>query len=287
LVLDKPPGMTSRAALDRAAPWFPAGTRIGHAGTLDPLATGVLVLCVGVASRLVEYVQDMRKTYRTEFLLGATSDTDDADGQVTMVQSATAPNHATIDQALKEFVGTIQQQPPEYSAARVGGRRAHELARHGREVILKPRTVHVHRIDILDYEYPNLRLEVECGKGTYVRSLARDLGQRLKCGALVQTLRRLQVGPFRAEDGLTLNADPQSAQARLLPLKEAVADLPQLVLSNDDVRRLRMGQAIASHEGRSDAKDVAAALDESNQLAAIVRFDPGQKVWRPEKVMAL
>src|SRR5438876_11138125 len=141
LVLDKPRGPTSREALDRAARWLPPRTRLGHAGTLDPLASGVLVLCIGSATRLTEFVQNMRKTYSTELVLGATSDTDDADGTITSVTAASIPDHQTVVQALGEFTGTIQQQPPAYSAAKVAGRRAHALARRGQQVLLQPRTV--------------------------------------------------------------------------------------------------------------------------------------------------
>ncbi|HEY8505713.1 MAG TPA: hypothetical protein VIL46_14105, partial [Gemmataceae bacterium] len=138
LVLDKPKGITSRAALDRALRWFPRRTRAGHAGTLDPLATGVLVLCLGSATRLTEYVQAMGKTYRSRFLLGSRSDTDDADGTVEPVPGARAPSREEIDAALARFVGEIDQIPPAYSAAKLTGARAYDLARAGEEVRLAP-----------------------------------------------------------------------------------------------------------------------------------------------------
>src|SRR5262245_64141974 len=143
LVLDKPHGVTSRAAVDRALRWFPRGTRIGHTGTLDPLATGVLVLCVGQATRLTEYVQDMAKTYRAGLLLGARSDTDDADGVVTSVVGAVAPDPVAVEVALAGFVGEIEQVPPAYSAAKLTGRRAYDLARRGEEVSRRPRRSHI------------------------------------------------------------------------------------------------------------------------------------------------
>src|SRR5829696_1916742 len=143
LVLDKPPGMTSREALDRAAKWFPRKTRVGHAGTLDPLATGVLVLAVGHATRLIEYVQAMPKAYRTGIRLGATSDTDDADGTVTPNPAAAPVDEPAVRAALDQFVGEVEQVPPAYSAARVGGRRAYDLARGGAEVTLAARRVRI------------------------------------------------------------------------------------------------------------------------------------------------
>src|SRR5262245_40734947 len=223
LVLDKPHGMTSRAAVDRALRWFPRGTKVGHTGTLDPLATGVLVLCVGAATRLADHVQLMGKTYRSTFRLGARSDTDDADGLVTSVEGGTPPAEDAVRAALAAFVGTIEQVPPAYSAAKVTGRRAYDLARRGGQVELAARPVQVYSIDVRRYDYPELDVEVRCGKGTYVRSLARDLGEKLGCGGLVQALRRTRVGPFRAEDAVALDAGAEAARARLLPPAQAVA----------------------------------------------------------------
>jgi tRNA pseudouridine55 synthase len=287
LVLDKPAGITSRTAVDRASGWFPRGTKIGHTGTLDPLATGVLVICVGVATRLAEYVQDMTKTYRTEILLGATSDTDDADGTITPDPDAVVPEPMAIEAALAEFFGTIEQVPPAYSAAKLAGRRAHELARKGHEVTLQPRTVRIHGIDLLDYTYPKLELEVRCGKGTYIRSLARDLGRRLGCGALVKTLSRIRVGPFLVSAGIALDADSAAARSRLLPVSAAVACLPRVIVSEAQAEQLRHGQAITWRgEALSDGGDVA-VFDEMEKLVGVARAQKQGKMLRPEKVLAM
>lgn len=176
LVIDKPGGMTSRDVVNRAQLWFPRKTKLGHTGTLDPLASGVLVVCVGAATRLAEYVQAMGKTYRTRILLGHRSDTDDADGTVTPVAGVAAVSEQAIRDALPRFVGTISQTPPAYSALKVAGQRAHDLARSGAEVKLAARPVSVYRIHLLGYDWPHLDLEIDCGKGTYIRSIARDLG---------------------------------------------------------------------------------------------------------------
>jgi len=194
LVLDKPAGLTSRAAVDRSLRWFPRRTRIGHTGTLDPLATGVLPIALGEATKTVAYAVDGAKHYRFTVGWGIETDTDDADGTVTPVPGVTAPEAARVTACLTEFIGEIAQVPPAFSAAKVTGRRAYDLARRGQEVMLRPRPVVIHQIDVLRYEYPHLELEVHCGKGTYIRSLARDLGDRLGCGALVETLRRTRVG---------------------------------------------------------------------------------------------
>src|SRR5947209_5602070 len=235
-VVDKPAGLTSRAVVDRVLRWFPKGTRIGHTGTLDPLATGVLVLCLGVATRLTEYVQRMDKVYRAGVRLGARSDTDDADGAITPVEPAAAPDAAAVAACLAGFVGDIEQTPPAYSAAKVAGRRAYALARQGHEVDLSPRRVHIYGIDVLTYDYPHLELEVRCGKGTYIRSLARDLGERLGCGGLVAMLRRTRVGPFAAEGAVTPETDPAEARSRLLPAEMAVAELARVTLPEREVR---------------------------------------------------
>lgn len=297
LVLDKPSGLTSRAVVDRVLGWFPKRTRMGHTGTLDPLATGVLVLCLGEATRLSEYVQRMSKNYRTMLQLGARSDSDDADGNITPVAAAVPPDAATVAGCVAEFVGVITQIPPAFSAAKVAGRRAYDLARQGRDVALQPRPVHIHAIDVLHYAYPHLELEVRCGKGTYIRSLARDLGERLGCAAFVQKLRRLRVGPFTTEGALTLDADAESARAQLLPLECAVAELPRFVLPLGDLKRLGQGQTVllgagsvsdgalsVAHASGSDSLD-AAVFDEGGRLAAVAMFDPRRHLLQPLKVL--
>jgi tRNA pseudouridine55 synthase len=274
LVLDKPSGLTSRAAVDRVLRWFPRRTRIGHTGTLDPLATGVLVLCLGAATRLAEYVQRMSKTYRAGLLLGARSDTDDADGTIVPVAGATAPDSARLAVCVRPFVGVIEQVPPAHSAAKVTGRRAYELARRCEEVSLRPRPVHIYGIDILRYHYPHLELEVHCGKGTYIRSLARDLGERLGCGALVQHLRRTRVGPFSVDDALTLEDDAPTAHTRLLPIERAVAELPHVVLPDTELHRLCRGQPVAPDVSpHADPGTEMAVFDEANHLAAVAMVD--------------
>jgi tRNA pseudouridine55 synthase len=291
LLLDKPGGVTSRTALDRALRWFPPGTRMGHTGTLDPLATGLLVLCLGRATRLAEYVQRMAKTYRTGLLLGARSDTDDADGTVTPVAEAVVPDAAAVAACLAGFVGTIDQVPPAFSAAKVTGRRAYDLARSGREVELRARPVAIHAIVVLGYAYPHLELEVRCGKGTYIRSLARDLGERLGCGALVAALRRTRVGPFAVEEAVSPEVTPETAHSRLLPAEMALAELPRLSLPGPVVTRLCQGQTVAlSGRDRSlppmDQDTEVAVFDAGGRAAAVALFDARRNVLRPAKVLS-
>lgn len=284
LAIDKPVEWSSHDVVDAARRWL--GTRrVGHLGTLDPLATGVLVLCVGAATRLAEYVQRMEKVYQAGIRLGARSDTDDADGSITAAEPAQPPDRAALDGTLREFLGDIEQVPPAYSAAKITGKRAYELARRGADVDLQPRRVTVHAIDRLAYEYPHLELEVRCGKGTYIRALARDLGERLGCGALVATLRRTRVGPFTSEDAVSLDAGAQEARARLLPVAAAVAELPRLELPAEEITRLRQGQAVRLRSPMATPAVEVAVFDAKAVLVAVARVDYGTFLVWPVKVL--
>ena len=210
---------------------------------------------------------------------------------------AFAPEAARVAVSVAAFVGVIAQVPPAYSAAKVSGRRAYDLARRGENVTLRPRSVRIDVIQILDYSYPHLELEIHCGKGTYIRSLARDLGERLGCGAFVQTLRRTRVGPFTTEEALTLDADAETARARLLPAEMAVAELPRVVLSEDDLKRLCQGQDVllgarSVSEGTSalayasgSEEFCTAVFDSADRLVGIAVFDPHGKRLHPAKVL--
>jgi len=263
LVIDKPGGITSRDAVNRVQRWFPRGTKIGHTGTLDPLATGVLVVCVGAATRLADYVQAMGKSYASRFRFGATSTSDDADGDITETPNAHPVSREQIDEALACFVGAIEQLPPAVSALKVDGKRAYDLARKGEEVKLAPRPVRIEAIRVLGYEWPFLDVEVDCGKGTYIRSIARDLGVALGVGGMVQTLRRTRVGPFVAEQGVGVDAPP--AELKLRPMAEALAGMPCVRVTADEVRRLRQGQRL----GREAPPGEVALADETGALVGI------------------
>jgi tRNA pseudouridine55 synthase len=288
LNLDKPAGLTSRAVVDRVAGALP-GTKVGHAGTLDPLATGVLVVCIGAATRLIEFVQRMPKTYRTVVRLGARSDTLDADGLVTEVVDPRRPDEAEVRAALARQVGTIEQRPPEFSALKVRGRRAYDLARAGRAVDLAPRLVTIERIDLLGYEWPRLELEIACGSGTYIRSIARDLGEALGCGGLVEVLTRTRIGPFtRAEaiDPETLTAE--SIPGRLHPALDALADLPRVGLSAEQVAAVAQGKALAVAEVAPGAAVTGelALIGPDGTLVALAECAPGSDRICPRRVLA-
>jgi tRNA pseudouridine55 synthase len=270
LVIDKPGGMTSRDVVNRVQRWFPKGTKVGHTGTLDPLATGVLVACVGAATRLADLVQGMGKSYRSRFRLGARSDTDDADGTVTPVSVAVPPTQDQVRTALDSFVGQIGQVPPAYSALKLGGERAHDLARRGKGVPLAARTVRVDAVRLLTYKWPFADVEIDCGKGTYIRSIARDLGEKLGCGGLVETLRRTRVGPFTAEQGIGVDVPSEEARAELQPMAAATTGLHRWQLDADEAARFRQGQAIRRRNGVWWViSDTVAVLDGTGELVGI------------------
>jgi tRNA pseudouridine55 synthase len=286
LVLNKPSGTTSRKMVDRVEAWFP-DVAAGHAGTLDPLATGVLVVCVGNARRLIEYVQRMQKSYHAVIRLGARSDTDDALGTVTPVAGAGKPTEDQVRSALAAFVGEIEQKPPAVSAAHVDGERAHELARRGEEVDLAPRRVRIDRIEVLHYAYPDAELVIDCGKGTYIRSIARDLGEKLGCGGFVKTLQRRRIGPFRIEKALPADADAAAAAQALLPPGEAVSELAAVHLEADQVRKLCAGQTVPFPSPAPDWGDQeVAAHDADGNFIAVALLDAKKGELRPLKVLA-
>lgn len=259
LNVDKPAGLTSRDVVDRVA--RAAGTkRVGHAGTLDPMATGVLVVAVDRATRLVEYVQAQPKTYEAEILLGQTSDTDDVEGTLSPRDVATVPTREDALQALFDFIGDIPQRPPSYSALKVQGQRAYRLSRKGQTPQLEPRTVHIYRIRLFAYNYPSLEIGVVCGSGTYIRSLARDLGERLGTGGLLCRLRRHGVGVFHVEDAVPLDAiTNESVRTHARPLSDAVGSMPRVELTDDELRRFLLGQAVTliREEEKNAADEVA------------------------------
>jgi tRNA pseudouridine55 synthase len=280
-------GLTSRDVVDRVQRWFPPRTRIGHTGTLDPLASGVLVLCVGQATRLGEYVQQMEKTYEVRVRLGARSATDDAEGPIEAAPwCGVPPDRARVTATLRSFLGEIEQVPPDYSAARFTGQRAYALARRGRTIALQPRKVRIYSIDILAYEYPALDLRVRCGKGTYIRALARDLGNALGPGAYVETLRRTRVGPFDVANALSVEADERTARQCLFPPESAVTELPRINLPEAAIARLRHGLTTCCSDTARNfgAGAEIAVFNESNRLAAIVKAD-GDGSLVPAKVL--
>jgi tRNA pseudouridine55 synthase len=284
LNLNKPVGVTSRAVVDRVSRLL-RRVKVGHAGTLDPLAWGVLIVCVGPATRLIEYVQHMPKRYTTVVRLGARSDTNDADGTVVEAAGAVAPDIDAVRAAVATQVGTILQKPPEYSALKVEGRRAYDLARAGKAVDLAPRPVTIHSIDVRAYEWPRLTLDVHCEGGTYIRAIARDVGEALGCGGLVEILARLRIGPFWIHDAI----DPETLTTEslprlLLPAAEAVTELPSVWLTAQQVADVARGRPVTP-VGSERFDGEVALFDPDGILAAVGEVDPATGRVAPRRVL--
>ncbi len=248
VILDKSPGMTSTQAVARLRRLARA-EKAGHAGTLDPLATGVLPVAFGEATKTVAFVQNGAKRYSFVVRWGEERSTDDADGEV-VERAAQRPNAAEITAALSAFVGAIEQTPPRFSAIKIEGERAYKLARRGEATDLKPRPVRIDRFELVECLDADIaRFEVACGKGAYVRSLARDMGRRLGCFGHVTELRRTQVGPFHASAAFSLDKlaelwHENGPSEHLLPVETALVDIPALALTGVQADRLRQGQSV-------------------------------------------
>ena len=289
LNINKPSGMTSRRVVDIVTRL--AGTkRVGHAGTLDPLATGVLVVCLGWATRLVTFVQERPKAYSARFLLGRRSNTDDATGDVFETLGAVAPARAQIEELLQTFAGTIQQVPPQFSAVHVDGKRAHQVARKGKTVCIEPRPVTIHRIALVDYMYPQLDVDIECGSGTYVRSIGRDLGNALGCGAVMSALVRRSIGEFTLESAHTPEElGPEKITGKivdfLLPPLRAVAHLPRFVCAPADRSELARGRQLPCAAIANWKIDLPVAIvDPDENLLALAEYDDARKLLQPRQV---
>ena len=287
VLLDKPQGLSSNAALQKVR-WLLHAEKGGHTGSLDPLATGLLPLCFGEATKIAGLLLGSRKAYETEALLGATTTTDDAEGEIVERREVPPLDDATIRAALASLTGRIVQVPPVYSALKQDGLPLYARARAGEDVQAKPREVEVQRFELLGRDGGRLRLLVECGSGTYVRSLVRDLGAELGCGAHVTMLRRLWVEPFLAPRMHTLDeltrlaeSDPAALDALLLPLEQALVAYPQARLDAAEATWLRQGRTVpwSGPPGRCVALDaagraVALAEAASGQLRAVRGFNP-------------
>lgn len=247
LLLDKPAGMSSNGALQAARRLLRA-EKGGHTGSLDPLATGLLPLCFGEATKIAGLLLGSAKAYEAGVVLGATTDTDDADGVVLRERPVPALDMASVRAAMQPLTGRIRQRAPIYSALKQGGEPLYARARRGEAIQAPVREVEVQAIEVLELDAGRLRLRVTCGSGTYIRSLARDLGEALGCGAHIATLRRLWVEPFREPGMVTLDAleaAPEAGrEAMLLPLADGLAGFPRLELDGEQARRFRMGQRL-------------------------------------------
>jgi tRNA pseudouridine55 synthase len=285
LIVDKPSGPTSTQVTSRARRLLDA-QKVGHGGTLDPLATGILPIAFGEATKTVGYVMAGRKTYGFSLRWGQATSTDDAEGEVVAEQPG-RPGRAAILAALPRFLGEIEQVPPAYSAVKVDGRRAYDLARAAADFDLAARRVRVDRFELVSQDGPDLAsFEVDCGKGCYMRALARDLGAALGTAAHIVTLRRKAVGPFTEADAISLESleglgHSAAALEQLLPVEAALDDIPALALAETEASRLRCGQAVSliARANRDRIRDltqgaVVCAMS-AGRPVALARFEAG------------
>lgn len=281
LCVDKPLGMTSHDVVNRIRRVANL-RRVGHAGTLDPLATGVLLLCLGRSTRLIEYLVGHNKVYETTVRLGQSTTTYDAEGEIVAERPFTHLTRHQIQDSLEPFHGEIQQQPPLYSAVKQGGQPLYKLARQGKKDVARPfRTVTIHELTLLKWEPPFLSLRVGCSSGTYIRSLGHDLGEALGCGGYLAALRRLAVGDFGVETAVPLDlVSSENIADYLLPPDTAVRHLPRLDLPETAAADLLQGKPVSQAD--PPPAELARAYGPNNQFLGIVTAKEGQ--WLARKL---
>jgi tRNA pseudouridine55 synthase len=285
LNLFKPSGPTSRDCVNRIQRLI-RPTKVGHAGTLDPIAEGVLLVAVGQAARLVDWIHLLPKTYRGTFLLGKTSLSVDTESEVTDIVDANIPSRSDLEAILPEFLGSISQVPPIYSAIRIDGKRAYESARAGEQVDMPTRQVHIHRLSIIEFEHPRLVLDIECSTGTYIRSLGRDMARRLGTDAIMTELLRSAIGDMLSCQSVQLDQldSRESIENNLCNPVRCLTQFPQIVLDAADIARIHQGKLL-------DLSSRATTI-EANQTGNIIAVDPSGKLqsilsryddhnWRP------
>jgi tRNA pseudouridine55 synthase len=276
--INKPQGWSSRATLSRVERLV-RPVKVGHAGTLDPLAEGVLVACLGPATRLIEHVQRMPKEYRATFLLGRRSPSDDVDSEVELLVDPPTPTRAEIEALLPRFTGMISQRPPAFSAVKIDGQRAYKLARRGREVETSLRKVEVYEISLGRYDYPEVELSIRCSSGTYVRSIGRDLAEQLGTAAVMSALVRTAIGPFCVTAAMNPRApDLERLRAHLQSPLAAVPEMPRLELTELQVFEVQRGGLIKVDDLPEELRGVATAgggliagVDAGGELIALLK----------------
>lgn len=289
LVIDKPTGMTSHDVVNIVR----RGTgirRAGHTGTLDPRASGVLVVLVGPAVRLSEYISASDKRYQAIIRMGTATDTYDAEGSFTRENTVVDITEEQFEAELKKFEGEVVQTPPAYSAVKVNGRKAYEMAREGKEVELEPRIIQVHHLEVLEWATPEVVIDVHCSSGTYIRSLANDLGEALGCGAYLVGLRRTKNGRFSLRDSVPLRKLKEAFEAGdwykyLIPAAESLSDWEAVELDPDEVETLRHGQRVKAAPGTT--AEMVRGISEAGELVALLKLvegEDGSLEWQPKKV---
>jgi tRNA pseudouridine55 synthase len=289
LNLHKPCGPTSRDCVGKIENCtFPF--KVGHAGTLDPMASGTLLLLMGPAVRLMDDFHLLDKEYVATFELGVTSPSADTETNVQLVENAPQIQSDAFCKASEAFVGTILQTPPVFSAVRIGGRRAHNLARSGKRVEMPSREVEISSIEVLSFHFPHVSLRVVCGTGTYMRSIGRDIARSLGSDAVMTSLIRTRIGPFRLEDATALDSltSRETVQAAIRPAQQGLCFLPQVSLENGLLERFRFGQHIELERGMHSElvpHRRFVATDSTGKFHGIIEFDHANDVWKAEKYL--
>ena len=284
--INKPTGMTSHdvvAIIRRLL----QQKRVGHAGTLDPAAGGVLPICVGQATRVAEYLSESGKAYQAEIVFGVATDTYDAEGAVIATASPANVTLASIEEALQHFLGPQMQVPPRYSAIKIQGQPAYKRARAGEEITLEPRPIVIYSLEVIGWVPPRLALAIECSKGTYIRSLAHDLGMQLGCYAYLDALVRVRSGPFTLSESITLEQlaaaiETNTAQRCLHPVDKALEQYPAIMLDAETSERVKHGNTF--NISTTHSPGLARVYDPAGHFLAIASWNEEQKSWQPEKV---
>jgi tRNA pseudouridine55 synthase len=264
---------------------------VGHTGTLDPMATGVLPVCFGQATRIARFITDFSKSYIAQIELGTITDTFDREGIILEQNSPDGISEDMVLHILSSFQGVVTQVPPKYSALKYKGKRYYELARAGIDVEPKPRQVEIHRIELIDYRSPIVTIKVECSKGTYIRSLAYDIGRYLGCGAFLKELVRIASGPFRIEDSLSMT-EVEDACTRgiwrelLQPVDGPISYLQSITVNEKDEKAIKNGCSIDLEDAHLQQDEYCRAYDPSGKFIAILRYLSGKKRWHPDRVFS-
>ncbi len=288
----KPAGITSFGVVS-AVRRLIGEKRVGHAGTLDPMAEGVLPICFGKATRVIEYLQEDNKLYRAEIVLGTSTDSYDAAGKITMQADYSSVSRRQLEKSLEGFRGDIQQTPPMFSAVKHNGQRLYSLAREGVSVERKSRPAHIYRLDLVSFKPPLVVLDIECSRGTYIRSLAHDLGEALGCGAHVSALARLAYGPFIIEDAVSPSlletaVKDNDWQKYVYAIDSVLQSWQKITVDDEKAQLIRYGSGIdiTDIHVKADVTERCLAYDNEDDLLAILVFDAEKDNWHPQKVFA-
>ena len=287
--INKSTGMTSHDVVAKIRRLLKQ-KRVGHAGTLDPAAGGVLPICVGQATRVAEYLSESGKAYQADVVFGVATDTYDTEGAVTATGSTADLALASIEETLEHFLGPQMQVPPRYSAIKIHGQPAYKRARAGEEITLEPRPIVIYSLEVIDWIPPRLTLAIECSKGTYIRSLAHDLGMQLGCYAYLDALVRTRSGPFTLSESITLEQlggaiETKTVQHYLYPLDKALEQYPAITLDAETFEKVKHGNTFSS--SREYTPGLARVYDSKGHFLAIAMWNEERKAWQPEKVFTL